>query len=129
MGLQDLFAYGDVDGIGNKAKLQHPLGVTGSPDGSCYVADTYNHSVRAPAKHMGNNFLEQQYLDIKSLNVTFYFSYRENFFLSDKKNHGYRQAQTISVEDHFWQSKPVFGGGLCRELIATQFSCRYATCF
>uniref|UniRef100_UPI00358E97E4 NHL repeat-containing protein 2 n=1 Tax=Myxine glutinosa TaxID=7769 RepID=UPI00358E97E4 len=43
----NLFAYGDVDGTGVDAKLQHPLGVAWCPpDGPLYVADSYNHKVK-----------------------------------------------------------------------------------
>lgn len=41
---QDLFAYGDVDGKGIDAKLQHPLGVATIGE-LIYVADSYNHKV------------------------------------------------------------------------------------
>ncbi|CAH2323141.1 NHL repeat-containing 2 [Pelobates cultripes] len=40
----NLFAFGDIDGIGINAKLQHPLGVAWSPHTNLlYVADSYNH--------------------------------------------------------------------------------------
>ena len=42
---QSLFAFGDVDGIGGDARMQHPLGVAWH-DGSVYVADAYNHKIR-----------------------------------------------------------------------------------
>ena len=43
---QNLFAYGDVDGSGIEARLQHPLGVALlSPSGPLLVADSYNHKV------------------------------------------------------------------------------------
>jgi hypothetical protein len=47
----DLFQFGDRDGRGDAARLQHPLGVAWVPDGALgggliYVADTYNHKVR-----------------------------------------------------------------------------------
>lgn len=43
---QNLFAFGDVDGKGVDAKLQHPLGVAWAPGQSLlYVADSYNHKV------------------------------------------------------------------------------------
>lgn len=43
---QNLFAFGDVDGKGADAKLQHPLGVAWAPGQSLlYVADSYNHKV------------------------------------------------------------------------------------
>jgi DNA-binding beta-propeller fold protein YncE/thiol-disulfide isomerase/thioredoxin len=42
---QSLFAFGDVDGIGAAARLQHPLGLT--IDGSTlFVADSYNHRIK-----------------------------------------------------------------------------------
>ena len=40
-----LFEFGDVDGVGDKARLQHPLGIA-YLDGSLYVADTYNHKIK-----------------------------------------------------------------------------------
>lgn len=43
---QDLFSFGDIDGTGVTAKLQHPIGITwraGNKD--LIVADTYNHKV------------------------------------------------------------------------------------
>ena len=43
----DLFAYGDVDGKGIDAKLQHPLGVAFiSSTKSLIVADSYNHKLK-----------------------------------------------------------------------------------
>ncbi len=43
---QDLFSFGDADGRGMAAKLQHPLGVAVAPDGSIFVADSYNHRIK-----------------------------------------------------------------------------------
>lgn len=45
--VQDLFAYGDVDGVGTGAKLQHPLavGIRYTPTPHLLVADSYNHKV------------------------------------------------------------------------------------
>jgi DNA-binding beta-propeller fold protein YncE len=40
-----LFAFGDEDGVGSKARLQHPLGVA-YDQGALYVADSYNHKIR-----------------------------------------------------------------------------------
>ncbi|XP_059181226.1 NHL repeat-containing protein 2 [Centropristis striata] len=43
----NLFAFGDVDGKGVDAKLQHPLGVAWCPEQSLlYVADSYNHKIK-----------------------------------------------------------------------------------
>ncbi|MGI9584820.1 MAG: thioredoxin-like domain-containing protein [Acidimicrobiia bacterium] len=41
----DLFSFGDVDGTGNEARLQHPLGVALSGS-TLYVADTYNSKIK-----------------------------------------------------------------------------------
>jgi len=40
-----LFTFGDRDGMGHEARLQHPLGVA-TADGGVYVADTYNHKIK-----------------------------------------------------------------------------------
>jgi DNA-binding beta-propeller fold protein YncE len=42
---EGLFEFGDEDGVGDKARLQHALGVT-FHDGKLYVADTYNSKVK-----------------------------------------------------------------------------------
>lgn len=42
---RDLFDFGDVDGIGNEARLQHPLGTAIDGD-TLYVADTYNSKIK-----------------------------------------------------------------------------------
>ena len=41
----DLFEFGDRDGVGDKVRLQHPLGVV-SHRGVVYVADTYNNKIK-----------------------------------------------------------------------------------
>ncbi|MBX3439180.1 MAG: redoxin domain-containing protein [Planctomycetaceae bacterium] len=40
-----LFEFGDIDGSGQKVRLQHPLGLV-HHDGMLYVADTYNHKIK-----------------------------------------------------------------------------------
>nr|KAF6457831.1 NHL repeat containing 2 [Rousettus aegyptiacus] len=43
----NLFAFGDIDGVGINAKLQHPLGVTWDKKRNLlYVADSYNHKIK-----------------------------------------------------------------------------------
>jgi len=41
----DLFDFGDVDGVGDLVRLQHPLGLCAVDDG-LLVADTYNHRIK-----------------------------------------------------------------------------------
>ena len=40
-----LFDFGDVDGVGDAVRLQHPLGITFG-NGKLYVADTYNDKIK-----------------------------------------------------------------------------------
>ncbi len=40
-----LFDFGDLDGVGDDVRLQHPLGVV-YQDGILYIADTYNNKIK-----------------------------------------------------------------------------------
>jgi sugar lactone lactonase YvrE len=53
-----LFDFGDVDGIGDAVRLQHPLGLT-LGGGTLYVADSYNHKIKRcdPAARCVASFL------------------------------------------------------------------------
>ncbi|MCL7028124.1 hypothetical protein MKW94_020339 [Papaver nudicaule] len=42
----NLFKFGDHDGVGSDVLLQHPLGVLCGKDGQVYVADSYNHKIK-----------------------------------------------------------------------------------
>lgn len=42
---RSLFEFGDIDGVGGKARLQHPLGVV-HHKGTLYIADSYNHKIK-----------------------------------------------------------------------------------
>ena len=42
----NLFAFGDLDGEGRAARLQHPLGVAVGLEGIVYVVDSYNHKLK-----------------------------------------------------------------------------------
>ncbi|KAG5232309.1 NHL repeat-containing protein [Salix suchowensis] len=42
----NLFKFGDHDGIGSEVLLQHPLGVLHAKDGMIYIADSYNHKIK-----------------------------------------------------------------------------------
>ncbi len=42
---RSLFEFGDVDGVGGSARLQHPLGIA-FLDGKLFVADSYNHKIK-----------------------------------------------------------------------------------
>jgi len=53
-----LFDFGDVDGVGDAVRLQHPLGLA-STDGMLYIADSYNHRIKRcdPAARRVTTFL------------------------------------------------------------------------
>ena len=55
---QTLFAFGDRDGKGAEARLQHPLGIAWSA-GMLYVADSYNHKIKRvdPRENTAQTFL------------------------------------------------------------------------
>ena len=55
---QSLFAFGDRDGFGAEARLQHPLGIAWSA-GVLFVADSYNHKIKKvdPVKDEARTFL------------------------------------------------------------------------
>jgi thiol-disulfide isomerase/thioredoxin len=42
---RSLFEFGDIDGKGNDARLQHPIGLV-YHDSGLFVADTYNHKIK-----------------------------------------------------------------------------------
>lgn len=42
----NLFQFGDRDGIGTAAQFQHPLGVLCGSDGLVYITDSYNHKIK-----------------------------------------------------------------------------------
>ena len=50
---EGLFDFGDKDGIGKAARLQHPLGITWHK-GKLYVADSYNHKIKTIDPVTGN---------------------------------------------------------------------------
>ncbi|KAF5179319.1 Nhl repeat-containing protein [Thalictrum thalictroides] len=43
---ENLFRFGDHDGVGSDVLLQHPLGVLCGTDGQVYIADAYNHKIK-----------------------------------------------------------------------------------
>lgn len=55
---QDLFKFGDADGVGDQVRLQHALGVA-YHGGKLYVADTYNSKIKVldPATRECKTFL------------------------------------------------------------------------
>lgn len=61
----NLFRFGDRDGVGTEARLQHPLAVCTLPDGSVLVADSYNHKLKVHCR-----FINLPFGNRESLNST-----------------------------------------------------------
>jgi thiol-disulfide isomerase/thioredoxin/sugar lactone lactonase YvrE len=55
---RSLFEFGDIDGEGSDARLQHPLGIV-HHNGQLFVADSYNHKVKRvdPVKNTATSYL------------------------------------------------------------------------
>ena len=53
-----LFEFGDIDGVGDEVRLQHPIGIE-LHDGVLYVADTYNNKIKRiyPTTRGASSFL------------------------------------------------------------------------
>ncbi|MCB9951512.1 MAG: redoxin domain-containing protein [Planctomycetaceae bacterium] len=43
---RSLFEFADIDGVGDEARLQHPIGLV-YHNGTIFVADTYNHKIKS----------------------------------------------------------------------------------
>jgi DNA-binding beta-propeller fold protein YncE len=105
-----LFEFGDIDGDGSKARLQHPLGVA-YRDGLVYVADTYNSRIKVvdPVKRTsrayagnGNKTLADGKLAAASFNEPGGLAWLGGkLYIADTNNHQIRvldpRASTVST--------------------------------
>ncbi len=101
---QSLFAFGDVDDVGSKARFQHPLDVL-FHDGSLFVADSYNHKVKkidvASRKvttflgtgKSGSGLAPAQLAEPAGLSAT-----KDKLFIADTNNHRILVASLKSGE-------------------------------
>ncbi|OCT71267.1 NHL repeat-containing protein 2 [Xenopus laevis] len=111
----NLFAFGDTDGTGINAKLQHPLGVTWDQNRSAlYVADSYNHKIKVvdpkskrcstlagtglPRNTVGGSFSEAAFNEPGGLCVG---GEGRTLFVADTNNHQIKvldlEAETVSL--------------------------------
>ena len=102
-----LFEFGDVDGIGDEVRLQHPIGIE-LHDGVLYVADTYNNKIKriypttrgassfigigAPGHEDGAGALAQ-FHEPAGLSVA-----RGKLYIADTNNHAIRVADLETQE-------------------------------
>jgi sugar lactone lactonase YvrE len=92
---EGLFEFGDVDGVGTQARLQHALGVAFF-DGRLYIADTYNSKIKVlnPARQELTTFLggkQSGWLTEPSLNEPGGLSIAgDKLYIADTNNHRVR---------------------------------------
>jgi sugar lactone lactonase YvrE len=96
-----LFDFGDVDGVGGQARLQHPVGVCWR-EGVVYVADTYNHKLKRldPGARRVTSWLgtgEAGLLDGAPDSARFHepsglSAARSSLYVADTNNHAVRAA-------------------------------------
>lgn len=96
----NLFDYGDVDGVVGESRLQHPLSVTGGAEGVVLIADTYNNRIKAldPATNSTQTLYGSSdggFVDGIGVDAAFYepggISYADGLlFVADTNNHAIR---------------------------------------
>lgn len=102
-----LYEFGDVDGIGDEVRLQHPLGVCAGPDG-IYIADSYNNKIKhlSPATRQVTTLLgngDSGYRDGTGNEASFNepggLSLAGNtLYIADTNNHLIRTADLTTLE-------------------------------
>lgn len=108
---ENLFSFGDQDGSGDYAKLQHPLGVIWIEGLNRLVAaDTYNHRLKLidPGEHTSTRWIgsgSQGKRNGKGLEAEFYepsgFAYSpslKKLFVADSNNHKIREIDLDTLE-------------------------------
>ncbi|XP_028631348.1 NHL repeat-containing protein 2 [Grammomys surdaster] len=128
----NLFAFGDVDGVGISAKLQHPLGVAWDEERRLlYVADSYNHKIKVvdpktkgcktlagtgDAKDTSSSFAESAFNEPGGLCIG---EGGQLLYVADTNNHQIKvmdlEARTVSVLPVFKSDSAVVDGSFPRE--------------
>ena len=106
-GSGELFGFGDVDGIGSKALLQHCLGIEYAPD-YLWVADTYNHKIKRVDAHTGNCLTmlgdgQPELKDGQGLATSFFepsdlSAIGAHLFIADTNNHVIRRVELDTLQ-------------------------------
>jgi len=89
----DLFEFGDVDGIGDGARLQHCQGVLYTHD-TLYLADTYNHKIKTVDRETRE---VKTYLEDSFREPSGFATFENNLFVADTNNHA---IKVINLKDN-----------------------------
>ena len=104
----NLFSYGDSDGDGIAAKLQHPLGVSyDTANNILYIADSYNHKVKKAVlngklfsvSHVQDGLSEPGGLCVDASTNT--------IFIADTNNHS---IKTLSLDNNTLETFSISAG-------------------
>jgi DNA-binding beta-propeller fold protein YncE len=100
-----LFDFGDVDGVGDQARLQHPIDVA-AKDGVVYIADSYNHKIKRlyPTERRVEGWLgsgEHGLEDGSGSDTTFdepsgLSIAGSSIYIADTNNHAIRKADLVT---------------------------------
>jgi hypothetical protein len=100
-----LFDFGDVDGVDDSARLQHPIGLV-AHNGIVYVADSYNHKIKRlyPEERRVEGWLgsgEHGHIDGPAAEAIFdepsgVTVAGDRIYIADTNNHGVRVADLQS---------------------------------
>jgi thiol-disulfide isomerase/thioredoxin len=106
-GGEDLYLFGDKDGIGTAVRLQHCLGIE-SVDNSLWVADTYNHKIKLVDPQTGNcqtifGDNKSGFSDGKGTNASFFEPsgltyWNSHLYVADTNNHAIRKLNLETLE-------------------------------
>jgi thiol-disulfide isomerase/thioredoxin len=91
-GSGDLYNFGDVDGTGEAAKLQHCLGVEYAKD--LWIADTYNHKIkRLDSNGFCQTIVSELLSEPAGMSAT-----ETHLFIADTNNHAIQKLDLATLE-------------------------------
>ena len=121
---RSLFEFGDRDGVGSEARLQHPIGLA-YHKGLIYVADSYNHKIKTidPATGQTTTFLGDGEAGLRDEPARFHepaglAGVDNKLYVADTNNHVLRvvdldtkKVSTLAIEGLTAPQKPKATGG------------------
>ncbi len=88
----DLYNFGDVDGIGETARLQHCLGIEFAQH--LWIADTYNHKIkRLDSNRFCQTIVSELLSEPSGISAT-----ETHLFIADTNNHAIRKLDLTTLE-------------------------------
>ncbi|AFY99858.1 thioredoxin-like domain-containing protein [Calothrix sp. PCC 6303] len=121
-GGEDLYLFGDKDGIGTEVRLQHCLGIE-YIDNSLWIADTYNHKIKLVDSQSRNcqtilGDTQSGFIDAKGTDARFFepsgLSYWDSYlYIADTNNHAIRKVNLSTLEVTTMELPGLCPPGIC----------------